>query len=250
MSDSPLNDIFIGQIGHHWAQSQKVPAKYFASTDSTNKQAKAEAFSDTNLSEHLVLYFADEQTKGKGRGENTWSTARAGSQLLSTWSFMIEEIPKPILSPMIGLGLYRAATSTWPFLDWNLKAPNDLYIGDKKVSGLLIETLTQGSDHRLLIGLGFNVIDFPKEIKTSSSLVHAMPVDAPLLAQDWISFLERIIFEFSVSIQLAYESLNTTSCAALLSALNKHPLLKEEYESIDEHANLKTAHRQISWMDL
>lgn len=250
MSTNPLDEIRIGQIAQQWAQSQKIPSKYFASTDSTNKQAKAEAFKDETLSENLILYFADEQTKGKGRGENTWSTARAGSQLLSTWSFMVEEYPHPTLSPMIGLALYRAAFTTWPFLDWNLKAPNDLYIGDKKVAGLLIETLTQGQDHRLLIGLGFNTLEYPKDIKTSTSLVHQLSTEAPLLAQDWISFLERLIFEFSVSIPLAFEPLNTTSAAALLSALNKHPLLKEKYESIDEDANMQTATRQISWMEL
>ncbi|MGZ3689932.1 MAG: biotin--[acetyl-CoA-carboxylase] ligase [Pseudobdellovibrio sp.] len=250
MSDSSLQDIRIGQVSHQWSQAQKIPAQYFDSIDSTNKKAREEAFNENSLSEHLIIYFADMQSAGKGRGSNTWITPHKGSQLLSTWSFMIESAPLPVLSPLIGLALYRAAVSTWPFLDWNLKAPNDLYIAEKKIAGLLIENVTQGTDTRLLIGLGFNVLAHPGEIANSTSLAESLAARTPLLAQDWISFLERLIFEFSISIQLAFEPLNTTCSAALLTALNKHPLLKELYISLDEQGNLKTEHRQISWMEL
>lgn len=250
MEDSPLNDIRIGQVSHQWAESQKITTTFFKTTDSTNAQAKSQAFTEKAFNENLLLYFADEQTGGKGRGSNTWSSGRAGSQLLSTWSFLIEEPPLPIASPMTGLALYRAAQSTWPFLKWNLKAPNDLYLGEKKVAGLLIETLAQGDDHRFLIGLGFNVLSSPSEVPTATSLAKELGVATPLLAQDWISFLERLIFEFSIAIQLSFEPLNTTSRASLMSALNKHPHLKEPYVSIDEEANLKTEHRQISWQEL
>ena len=250
MSDSPLSDIRIGQVGHQWAKAQKISSQYFESIDSTNKQAKAEAFKDKSFNEHLIVYFADQQTAGKGRGTNTWSSAKPGTQLLSTWSFMIEDPPHPTLSPMIGLALYRAAVSSWPFLDWSLKAPNDLFLGNKKIAGLLIETLSQGSDLRLLVGLGFNVIAHPEEISTATSLVESLPIQSPLLAQDWISFLERLIFEFAISIQLGAEALNTTSTEALMTALNKNPLLKEKYISMDEMANLKTSKKQISWLEL
>jgi BirA family biotin operon repressor/biotin-[acetyl-CoA-carboxylase] ligase len=250
VEDSPLNDIRIGEVSHQWADSQKITSTYFKTTDSTNAQAKSQAFTEKAFTENLILYFADEQTGGRGRGGNTWSSGRPGSQLLSTWSFLIEEPPLPVASPMIGLALYRAALSTWPFLNWNLKAPNDLYIGEKKVAGLLIETLGQGDDHRLLIGLGLNVLSSPSDILMATALAKELGAGTPLLAQDWISFLERLIFEFSIAIQLSFEPLNTTSRAGLIAALNKHPHLKEAYVSIDEDANLKTAHRQISWQEL
>ena len=250
MSDSPLDDIRIGKVSQQWANSQKINSKYFASTDSTNQQAKKEAFNDDSFNENLIIYFADTQTQGKGRGSNSWISTKPGSQLLSTWSFMIEQAPLPVASPMVGLALYKAAVSTWPFLNWNLKAPNDLYIGPKKVAGLLIETLSQGSDGRFLIGLGLNVMFSPAEVENATSLVKELPLASPLLAQDWISFLERLIFEFSIAIQLSFEPLNTTSQASLLAALNKNPLLKERYIGIDEEANLKTEHRQISWLEL
>lgn len=251
MSDeSPLDDIRIGQVTRHWAASQKISTRYFESTNSTNEVAKAEAFSEDSFNEHLKLYVAEMQSAGKGRGTNKWSNAATGSQLLSTWSFMIEKAPHPTVSPMMGLAVFRAAQSTWPFLNWSLKAPNDLYVGNKKIAGLLLETVTQGSDHRLLIGFGFNAISFPHDIPTATSLVDQLPASAPLLAEDWICFLERLVFEFSFSLQMSYEPMNSTSSLALLTALNQNPLLKEIYLSLDAQGNLHTAGKKISWMEL
>ena len=142
------------------------------------------------------------------------------------------------------------ATSTWPFLNWSLKAPNDLFIGHKKVAGILLETLSQGDDRRLLIGLGLNAISHPVDIETSTSLVAELPQEAPLLAQDWICFLERLVFEFSFSLQLSFEAMNSTTTRALLVALNQNPQLKEKYISLDENGNLETKSKKISWMEL
>lgn len=248
--DNPLNDIRIGQISHDWAKTQKIKSFYFPQLDSTNSKAKSEAFNDDSLAEHLTLYFTEVQTQGRGRGQNTWLNAHPGSQLLSTWSFMIQENVQPILSPLVGLALFKAANTTWPFLNFNSKAPNDLYINNKKVAGLLIETVTQGDDIRLLIGLGLNVLTHPSEIKTSTSLVSELPKMAPLLAQDWITFLERFIFEISIAIQLATEPLDSTVCATLLYTLNLHPLLNEKYISMDSSGSLTNATEKINWADL
>jgi BirA family transcriptional regulator, biotin operon repressor / biotin---[acetyl-CoA-carboxylase] ligase len=249
-NDSPLADIRIGQITHQWAQAQKIKSVYSAQIESTNSQAKSLAFAEETLSEHLVLYVAERQNAGRGRGQNSWTQSAVGSQLLSTWSFMIDQPALPTLSPQIGLGVFRAAQATWPFLDWNLKAPNDLYIDSKKVAGLLIETVSQGDEHRLLIGFGMNVISSPESVPTATSIVSELAEETPLLAEDWISFLERLLFEFSFSLQLSYEPLNTTTTASLLVALNQHPLLKEKYTGLDSQGNLSTESRKISWTEL
>lgn len=243
-------NILIGQVTHHWARNQKISSNYLSTVDSTNAKARAEAFSEKSFNENLIVYLTDDQTAGKGRGTNTWDSSAKGSQLLSTWSFMIDAPPHPTISPMIGLALYRAAVSTWPFLNFNLKAPNDLYINNKKVAGLLIETVSQGDDHRLLLGIGINVLTAPKNIETASAISNELSKNTPLLAQDWISFLERLVFEISFSLQLAFEPMNSTSISALLLALNKHPLLSEKYISLDGAGNLETISKKISWQDL
>ncbi len=250
MNDSPLSDIRIGQVTHQWALAQKIKCEYSKEIDSTNSKAKKNAFLADSLSEHLILYVTDHQSSGRGRGQNSWVNSNPGSQLFSTWSFMIEQTALPTLSPLIGLAVYRAAVATWPFLNWSLKAPNDLYLDSKKVAGLLIENVSQGDDQRLLIGFGFNIISSPVEILNATSLVEKLSEETPLLAEDWIAFLERLLFEFSFSLQLAFEPLNTTSIAALLMALNQYPDLKEKYLSLDAHGNLKSKSKNISWSEL
>ena len=81
-------DISIGKITHQWALNQKIFSQYFALIDSTNNKAKTESFAEKSYNEHLIIYVTDQQTAGKGRGQNSWSTATPGSQLLSTWSFI------------------------------------------------------------------------------------------------------------------------------------------------------------------
>ncbi len=250
MQDSPTADIRIGQITHQWAQVQKLKSIYNPQIDSTNAKAKIEAFEPTSFDENLILYLTDEQTAGRGRGQNKWQSAAIGSQLFSTWSFMIEEPPRPTLAPLIGLSVYRAALATWPFLEWNLKAPNDLYIGEKKVAGLLIENVSQGADLRLLIGFGFNVFAFPEEVALATSIAHELPLETPLLAEDWISFLERLLFEFSFALQLGADPLNSTSTTALIHSLNLHPHLKEKYLALDPSGTLSTAKKKILWSEL
>lgn len=250
MEDTPLADIRIGQVSFEWAKAQRIKAFYFSETESTNLKAKTHAFHGEILAEQIAVYFTDLQTAGRGRGTHKWISGKSGTQLLSTWSFMMQDHVQPILSPLIGLALYKAALGTWPFLNFNLKAPNDLYLGDKKVAGLLIETITQGEDIRLLIGLGLNVLSSPKEIPTATALVKELPQDVPLLAEDWISFLERFIFEIAIAIHLAASPLDTTACASLLFTLNKHPLLKEKYTSLDGDGNLETSLKKINWLDL
>ena len=248
--DSPLNDIRIGQVCHEWAQTQKIKSFYFSEIASTNTKAKTEAFADDTLAEHLILYFADSQTAGRGRGTNTWSTATPGSQLLSTWSFMFGEHVQPILSPLVGLALYKASLTTWPLLDFNLKAPNDLYIGTKKIGGVLLETVSQGDDIRLLLGLGLNVLASPSDLNFATNLVSELPKAAPLLAQDWITFLERFIFEVSIAIQLSAEPMDSTVCTTLLFALNKHPHLKEKYTGVESDGSLVSDTKKLNWFEL
>ena len=250
MEDSPLVDIRIGQVSHDWAKSQKIKSYYSIEIESTNLKAKTNAFAEDALAEQMIVYFTDSQTAGRGRGANTWTTGNPGSQLLSTWSFMLQDYVQPTLSPLVGLALYRACSGTWPFLNWNLKAPNDLYVSSKKVAGLLIETVTQGDDIRLLIGLGLNVLTSPGQVPTATSIVRELSSGIPLLAQDWISFLERFVFELSIAIQMSAEPLDTTTCAALLYGLNKHPQLTEPYTSIDGDGNLKTKTKEINWLEL
>lgn len=247
--DSPVTDIRIGHLTAQWAENNHLYVSYKADEESTNALAKAEAFKENLLEESLCLYVTDYQTGGRGRSTKTW-TAKAGSSLLSSWSFLLSVKPQPTTSCLIGMALYRACTTTWPFLDWNLKAPNDIYIGDKKVAGLLLETVVQGDDVRLIVGLGMNIISSPESVPTATSLLISLPMGAPLLGQDYISFLDRLLFEMTDAVSHCEAPLSSTDCLSLLQALNRHPLLKDAYTKVDPDGSLWIGEKKINWMEL
>lgn len=247
--ESPVTDIRIGHLTSQWAENNHLYVNYSAEQESTNAQAKEEAFHESFLQEALCLYVTDHQTAGRGRGKNTWSS-RPGTALLSSWSFLINIKPQPTTSCLIGLALYRACSTTWPFLDWNLKAPNDIYIGEKKVAGILLENLMQGEDVRLIVGIGMNIISSPKEVDTSTSLFAALPEGAPLLGQDYMSFLDRLLFELTDAVSHCEELLSSTDRLSLLQALNRHPLLKENYSQLDADGSLWINDKKIHWSEL
>jgi BirA family biotin operon repressor/biotin-[acetyl-CoA-carboxylase] ligase len=249
MSESPLDDIRMGEICHQWAEHNKIPSRFVSVTGSTNDLAKEEAF-EAAAEDGLKLYFTDQQTKGRGRGSNTWVDARPGSGLLSSWSFALQDPPQPLLTPRIGLGLFRAAMASWPFLEWSLKAPNDLYLNDRKVAGLLVETLTQGVDVRLIVGLGLNVLQAPAAIKNSTCLVDELPTGVPLQGDEWAVFLDRWLFELTAAIMRPDEPLSSSERESLKHALNLLPSEEGSITDVRPDGGLDRNGKITHWMDL
>lgn len=249
MNENPTSEIRIGQITALWAEQQGLASAYFPETTSTNDLAKDEAMSLTEQ-EPLKLYVTDHQTKGRGRNSNSWTSTVPGAQLLSSWSIRLKRAPAPTLSPLVGLCLHKAASATWPFLNFSLKAPNDLYIDDKKVAGVLLESITQGQNHRLILGLGLNVFAAPKSVNTATSIAQKLPAGTPLLGDDWSDFLDRFVFEITISISRPGFLITTTEQLSLLKALNDFPLLNEKYTAISEDGLLKTKTKEIHWSEI
>lgn len=232
-NDSPLSDIQIGEVTAQWAKSINLKTNYYKSIDSTNLQAKKQAFEQEELENEVVVYFTDDQTAGRGRFDHTWSTPAFGTSLLSTWSFAISQAPSPQTTLKVGLALYNSICATWG-LNFSLKAPNDLFLGEKKVAGILVETVTQGFEHRLLIGLGLNVLSHPKEILTATSLISNFPKNMPLLGDDWISFVDRFLYELTLLIPTVSDDLTSTQQLNIIKILNQNPKLEKPYTSFNE----------------
>lgn len=232
--DSPLDDIKIGEITAGWARARQLKTNYFKVTDSTNLQAKTAAFTASEFEHEFTLYVADAQNQGRGRFDRTWTTPSSGSSLLSTWSFLVSDRPSPHTTSKVGLALYNALKSTWQNLPLSLKAPNDIYLKDKKVAGILVETVSQGDDHRLLIGVGLNILSHPKDIPTSTDLISNLSKSTPLLGEDWIAFLDRFLFELTAVVGTAHEELSTTQQANLITLLNQNPILEKKYSQFKD----------------
>lgn len=156
------------------------PLTYLAVTGSTNDDALHAARLGAT---HGALFVADEQTRGRGRRGNTWHAAPGESLLFSLLlrpKLAISEISALTLA--IGLAL-RDAIGPRLATPLKIKWPNDLYAGDKKLAGVLVESQMQGEQlQAVVIGVGLNVTtrSFPAEIAaraTSLALSGAEPLE-------------------------------------------------------------------------
>ena len=124
-------------------------------TGSTNVDALAAARSGAP---HGTVFFADEQTAGRGRGDHTWLSA-AGQGLYVT-VLLRPALPSarlPLLPLAAGLAAVEAIRQA-SGLTSDLRWPNDLLIDERKTGGILSEAQTDsGLVSYAAIGIGINV---------------------------------------------------------------------------------------------
>jgi len=148
------------------------PHRHFRQTDSTNERAKKLA--GGGAPGGLVIT-ADEQTAGRGRRGHPWF-APPGSSLL--YSALLRPFDgDPLLALAIPLAICEAAEAVAP-VRCQVKWPNDVWIDERKVAGVLVEA--RPDEGWAVIGVGINVAippsDFPAELReTATSL---MPTEA------------------------------------------------------------------------
>ena len=125
---------------------------------STNDVVRA--FADVRSCHGLVV-MAEEQTAGRGRRGRSWHSP-AGANLYCSlgWRFELTLERLSGLSLAVGAMLAEAITEMYD-IDLKLKWPNDLYHGERKLGGVLIEMLGDADSCRqVIMGVGLNV-DMP-----------------------------------------------------------------------------------------
>ena len=122
----------------------------FEEIDSTSTYLK----SYSSILPDLTFVVASYQSKGKGREERVWK-ANKGENLL--FSLLIKNDPMLSCGPFLSL-VSAVALSKVLEREFNIRAsikwPNDVYINDRKVAGILLEG--KGSKC-IVIGIGVNV---------------------------------------------------------------------------------------------
>ena len=132
-----------------------------ATVDSTNRYMRDNA--SELWSKHgesgFVVVTARHQTAGRGQRGNTWSSNTGENLLLSILVRPGEalEVKKQfILSQAIALALHDAMKCYG--VDTRLKWPNDIYVGKRKLAGILMELDYSGTFvEQAIIGIGLNV---------------------------------------------------------------------------------------------
>lgn len=113
------------------------------------------------------VYFADEQTAGRGRGAHLWRS-EAGSGLYVSILLRPRIAPADILWLSLAAGLaVRDAVAQVTSLEADIRWPNDLLFGQRKFCGILTELNAEVTRVRhAVVGVGINVHQegFPQDL--------------------------------------------------------------------------------------
>ncbi|MGM0415005.1 MAG: biotin--[acetyl-CoA-carboxylase] ligase [Bacillota bacterium] len=143
--------------------------EYYCELNSTNKYIKNLA---SNEKEEGLVIVAEKQLKGRGRKGNDWYSPAGTGLYFSIFlrpGISIEDLSK--INMIIALALYNVLKKDYPV---KMKWPNDIYLDDKKIAGILIESNIEGeSIKEVIVGVGCNTNQksFPDELnKKAGSL--------------------------------------------------------------------------------
>ena len=116
-----------------------------------------------------TLVVANEQTAGRGRGGKSWQSSPGAGIWLTLIERPADSSGLEVLSLRVGLAAAEALDRFAPE-PIRLKWPNDLYLENGKLAGILVEARwREGSVEWVAIGLGVNV-SVPKEVENAAGL--------------------------------------------------------------------------------
>lgn len=153
---APLNLLdaaYISQLRQHG--SPDILVQHI--TDSTNNQLMLKV-SQGQVKQPGYTLVAEAQTAGRGRRGRSWYSPFASSLYFSLYWCLEQGIATAGgLSLVVGIALVRLLNMLYN-LDAKIKWPNDIYISDKKVCGILVELRGQANAAcDVIIGIGLNI---------------------------------------------------------------------------------------------
>ncbi|MFY9621616.1 MAG: biotin--[acetyl-CoA-carboxylase] ligase [Pyrinomonadaceae bacterium] len=175
---------------------------HFDSIDSTNLEAMRQAKS--GASEGLCI-IAREQTRGRGRLDRSWHSPKdAGLYLSIVLRPKFDLARWPLISLAAALAVHDAIFRVCD-LKVDIKWPNDICVRDRKLCGILAETVETEIGLAAIVGIGINLYDenFPAELEphaTSLRSVTGSDVDR-----------DHLVNELSKALSERYEMLNSGS---------------------------------------
>ncbi len=194
---------------------------YFSETKSTNDYCLK--LSRDGAPEGTVVV-ADYQKQGKGRLNRSWFSAKGENLLLSILlrpQQDIESLQKITLasaSILIDTFLIYLKKHKLDKIKFNVKWPNDILVGNKKIAGILAESILQEKHiNALVVGFGINLNSsgdsIPAEIReraTSLAELIGQPVDIE-------DFFAELLYHFEGS----YVKLERSNYSSVVSTWKK-----------------------------
>ncbi|MGH9790893.1 MAG: biotin--[acetyl-CoA-carboxylase] ligase, partial [Candidatus Acidiferrales bacterium] len=144
-----------------------------------------------------ALIVAEEQTAGRGQAGRGWHSEKSsGIYFTVLLRPEISPMDAPLITLMAGLAVHQAVaeqTGLVPDIRW----PNDVLVGGKKICGILTEMHAEpGRVHFVLVGVGLNInnTSLPKELErtaTSLRLASGRAVSRIELLAKLLRYLDR-----------------------------------------------------------
>jgi BirA family biotin operon repressor/biotin-[acetyl-CoA-carboxylase] ligase len=194
-------------------QTIGIPFNIIESVDSTNKMAMEAGYNGT--AESGTIFFAMEQTAGRGQRGRAWYSQKGANIMMS---ILLEPVgmssantfPLSCVAALAASDLFRRHAGDETAIKW----PNDLYWRDRKAGGILIENNMRGNTWRhAVVGFGINInqVIFSAEIPNPVSLrqITGRMFDSVELAR-----------ELCKDLQHRLESLSDTGFKPLLELFN------------------------------
>jgi BirA family biotin operon repressor/biotin-[acetyl-CoA-carboxylase] ligase len=145
---------------------------------------------------HIIA--ADHQTAGRGRLGRTW-LSQPGEQLLLT--AIVADTPHPpdrlMLATAVAVSRCVERLRSRPV---ELRWPNDVYINDAKLAGILVETVSGAA----LVGIGVNVANSPSAHAGNYSMTSLNAIGPRV---DRLAVLEQLCESLSGALELPDDSL-------------------------------------------
>ena len=139
---------------------------YFNKLSSTS--SKAERLINFNTANGNFLCLAEEQTSGRGRGKNSWFSPVGGLWLTAAlYGFNFQSN----ITIFTGICIHKTLSELFPTISdkFKIKWPNDIYLNDKKVCGILSSNLSGKKYHLIGIGMNTNVTELDEELAPNAT---------------------------------------------------------------------------------
>lgn len=186
---------------------------YLKEVDSTNNYI---------LTHKLLGSFvvAEIQTAGRGRASKTWISNESNNLYFSALVGLKNTPQIPLFSLLCGKAVLKTCKKFFPSLTLSLKWPNDIYLEDKKVAGILLEMQSNLEEVLLVIGIGVNFYfsSIPENIPNLGMLMNSPPPK-----ELKTEFIKTMIFELN---------------QVLLNLYDKESL-EEDWDFIYQHSYLR-----------
>lgn len=144
----------------------------------------------------FTCVIADEQTAGRGRRTRAWHSSPGDGLYLSV---LLRPRPESVSKiPLISLMTAIAVTETLVergVTDVDIKWPNDVMVNERKISGILAEGASAGSNPtRIILGIGVNLNhqSFPPELTRTSTSIAIETGDQVVVDEFRDQLLEKI----------------------------------------------------------